>query len=244
MTSAASSAILQTNPNFQQIESCMDFVMSQLVRFEKKNHQNTHHAAHKFYFGFAHFLWFTHSFLVAPLALLLFFHIFVSFEWDTVLKWPCFHAYFWNLISECACAHFEFPYLSTNQIIKMSSHAKKSEHTRTSFQISTHLPYFFLSNWHHFTIIFTKIVPHFYRNKLKNLTMALIFKPSKLNMNAIKKNTKSLTSSKEMWKNAERLRSDSMVKSSKFTVKEWPSSKRPTTSYLSYLTKEFLTYIR
>ena len=37
MTSAASSAILQTNPNFQQIESCMDFVMSQLVRFEKKN---------------------------------------------------------------------------------------------------------------------------------------------------------------------------------------------------------------
>ena len=144
----------------------------------------------------------------------------------------------------CLCAHFEFPYLSTNQIIKMSSHAKKSEHTRTSFQISTHLPYFFLSNWHYFTIIFTKIVPHFYRNKLKNLTMALIFKPSKLNMNAIKKNTKSLTSSKEMWKNAERLRSDSMVKSSKFTVKEWPSSKRPTTSYLSYLTKEFLTYIR
>ena len=37
MTSAASSAILQTNPNFQQIESCMDFVMSQLVRFEKKS---------------------------------------------------------------------------------------------------------------------------------------------------------------------------------------------------------------
>ena len=48
MTSAASSAILQTNPNFQQIESCMDFVMSQLVRFEKKIHQNTHHAAHNF----------------------------------------------------------------------------------------------------------------------------------------------------------------------------------------------------
>ena len=69
-------------------------------------------------------------------------------------------------------------------------------------------------------ISYTKIVPYFYRNKLKNLTMALIFKPSKLNMNAIKKNTKSLTSSKEMWKNAERLRSDSMVKSSKFTVKE------------------------
>ena len=94
MTSAASSAILQTNPNFQQIESCMDFVMSQLVRFEKKIHQNTHHAAHNFYFGFALFYDLLTVFWLHPLTLLLFFHIFVSFEWDTVLKWPCFHAYF------------------------------------------------------------------------------------------------------------------------------------------------------
>ena len=55
MTSAASSAILQTNPNFQQIESCMDFVMSQLVRFEKNPSKHTPCCTH-FYFGFAHFL--------------------------------------------------------------------------------------------------------------------------------------------------------------------------------------------
>ena len=56
MTSAASSAILQTNPNFQQIESCMDFVMSQLVRFEKKNPSKHTPCCTQFYFGFAHFL--------------------------------------------------------------------------------------------------------------------------------------------------------------------------------------------
>ena len=66
MTSAASSAILQTNPNFQQIESCMDFVMSQLVRSEKI-HQNTPCCTH-LYFGFAQFYDLRiHSFLVAPL---------------------------------------------------------------------------------------------------------------------------------------------------------------------------------
>merc|ERR1719210_3122162 len=38
MTSAASSAILQTNPNFQQIESCMDFVMSQLKQVKESDY--------------------------------------------------------------------------------------------------------------------------------------------------------------------------------------------------------------
>ena len=52
MTSAASSAILQTNPNFQQIESCMDFVMSQLVRTEKKIHKKKHTMLHTFLFWF------------------------------------------------------------------------------------------------------------------------------------------------------------------------------------------------
>ena len=103
MTSAASSAILQTNPNFQQIESCMDFVMSQLVRFEKKKSIKTHTMLHTIFILVLHtFYDLLTVFWLHPLHYY-YFMIFVSFEWDTVLKWPCFHAYFWNLILECAC---------------------------------------------------------------------------------------------------------------------------------------------
>ena len=71
--------------------------------------------------------------------------------------------------------------------------------------------------------------------------MALMFKLLRLNMRDIKKSTKSLINSKAMLKNVARPRFDSTVKSSKFMVKEWPSYKRPTTSSLSFLTKESRT---
>ena len=48
--------------------------------------------------------------------------------------------------------------------------------------------------------------------------MALMFKQSRLNMRGIKRSTKLLINSKAMWKNAERPRFDSTVKSSKFMV--------------------------
>ena len=48
--------------------------------------------------------------------------------------------------------------------------------------------------------------------------MVPISKPSRLNMNVIKKNIKSLINSKETWKNVEKPKFDSMEKSSKFMV--------------------------
>ena len=84
-------------------------------------------------------------------------------------------------------------------------------------------------------------VYYFFRNKSKMQIMALMFKLLRLNMRDIKKSTKSLINSKAMLKNVARPRFDSTVKSSKFMVKEWPSYKRPTTSSLSFLTKESRT---
>ena len=62
-------------------------------------------------------------------------------------------------------------------------------------------------------------------------------------MNAIKRNTKLLINSKATWKNAERPKSDSTVKSSKFMVNGWQFSKRPIMNYSSFLTNASLTYI-
>ena len=59
---------------------------------------------------------------------------------------------------------------------------------------------------------------NYFRNKSKTPIMALMFKQSRLNMRGIKRSTKLLINSKAMWKNAERPRFDSTVKSSKFMV--------------------------